>query len=150
VLRKRDEPCPARSSSSRERLARARHQHRSRDRGADQSGSCRLAHATLESDGRPPSRLQGPRLSNYSDARRAVQAINNPWTAHAQFINLNNAPPNAWVGRMRVRQPLPSILNAGEVERLPSELGSLKLQAIVMAAHGAGLRVSEACRAIGR
>ena len=49
----------------------------------------------------------------------------------------------AWIGRMRVVHRLPAILSAEEIERLLSALGSVRMQAIVMAAYGAGLRVSE-------
>lgn len=46
---------------------------------------------------------------------------------------------------MRARTPLPVVLTGEEVERLLRALGSLKMQAIVMIAYGAGLRVSEVC-----
>lgn len=40
---------------------------------------------------------------------------------------------------------LPDILTRGEVERLLGEVASLKHRLVLMAAYGAGLRVSEAC-----
>jgi integrase/recombinase XerD len=49
----------------------------------------------------------------------------------------------AWIGRMKVSYHPPAILSGEEVERLLDALGSVKMQAIVMAAYGAGLRVSE-------
>ena len=49
----------------------------------------------------------------------------------------------AWIGQMRVTHRLPAILSSEEVERLLGALGSLRMQAIVMTAYGAGLRVSE-------
>jgi site-specific recombinase XerD len=48
-----------------------------------------------------------------------------------------------WIRQMRVPHRLPGILSADEIERLLGALGSLKMQAIVMTAYGAGLRVSE-------
>lgn len=45
----------------------------------------------------------------------------------------------------RRRESLPDILSPGEVERLLASVRSVKQRAILMAAYGAGLRVSEIC-----
>lgn len=47
------------------------------------------------------------------------------------------------MGQMRVTRRLPAILSREEIERLLGALKSLKMQAIVLTAYGAGLRVSE-------
>ncbi len=49
----------------------------------------------------------------------------------------------AWIGWMKVPYHPPSILSGEEVERLLEALGTLRMRAIVMAAYGSGLRVSE-------
>jgi integrase/recombinase XerD len=46
----------------------------------------------------------------------------------------------------RQMHTLPDILSASEVEDLLGHIDSLRHRAVVMAAYGAGLRVSEACR----
>ena len=46
----------------------------------------------------------------------------------------------------RQGRPLPDILSASEVEALLGRIASLRHRAVIMAAYGAGLRVSEACR----
>jgi site-specific recombinase XerD len=88
-------------------------------------------------------------LLHLVEQRKVKASTYNVYAAALKFLyghTLDRPQEVAWIGRMKVRQPLPSILSAGEVERLLSELGSLKLQAIVMAAYGAGLRVSEVCK----
>jgi integrase/recombinase XerD len=49
----------------------------------------------------------------------------------------------AWIGWMKVPYHPPPIVSGEEVERLLEALGTLRMQAIVMAAYGSGLRVSE-------
>ncbi len=45
----------------------------------------------------------------------------------------------------KVARPLPDVLSGSEVERLLSAVESRKYRMVLMAAYGAGLRVSEAC-----
>jgi len=45
----------------------------------------------------------------------------------------------------RVRRPLPDVLSGSEVERLLAAVELCKHRMVLMAAYGAGLRVSEAC-----
>lgn len=88
-------------------------------------------------------------LLHLVDQRKVKPSTYNVYGAALKFLyvhTLERPEEVAWIGRMKVRQPLPSILSAEEVERLLAALGSLKMQAIVMAAYGAGLRVSEVCR----
>ena len=48
------------------------------------------------------------------------------------------------MGHLKVTRRLPAILSAEELERLLAELPSLKHVAVVMAAYGAELRITEA------
>jgi integrase/recombinase XerD len=52
----------------------------------------------------------------------------------------------AWFKFPRQARTLPDILSATEVEALLARIEKLQHRALVMAAYGAGLRVSEACR----
>jgi integrase/recombinase XerD len=103
--------------------------------------------------GRSPTLLGREQVRDFLlhlvEHRKVKASTYNVYAAALKFLyghTLERPEEVAWIGRMRVRQPLPSILSADEVERLLGELGSLKLQSIVMAAYGAGLRVSEACK----
>ena len=80
------------------------------------------------------------------DLKRSPSTYN-VYAASLRFLyahTLGRPEEVAWVAQMRVTQRLPAILSGEEIERLLAALGSLKMQAVVMAAYGAGLRVSEA------
>ncbi len=80
------------------------------------------------------------------DLKRSPSTYN-VYAASLKFLytyTLGRPEEVAWVGQMRVPRRLPAILSAEEIERLLAALGSLRMQAIAMAAYGAGLRVSEA------
>jgi site-specific recombinase XerD len=88
-------------------------------------------------------------LLHLVEQRKVKPATYNVYAAALKFLyahTLERPQDVAWIAQMKVRRPLPSILNCTEIERLLSALGSLKMQSIVMAAYGAGLRVSEACK----
>lgn len=79
------------------------------------------------------------------DLKRSPSTYN-VYAASLKFLysyTLERPEEVAWIRQMRVPHRLPAILSAEEVERLLGALGSLKMQAIVMTAYGAGLRVSE-------
>src|SRR5688572_2588286 len=103
--------------------------------------------------GLSPARLGREQVRDFLlhlvEQRKVKASTYNVYAAALKFLygyTLERPQEVTWIGRMKVRQPLPSILSASEVERLLSALGSLKLQAIVMTAYGAGLRVSEVCK----
>jgi site-specific recombinase XerD len=88
-------------------------------------------------------------LLHLIEHRKVKPSTYNVYAAALKFLygsTLDRPEEVAWIGWMKARHAAPSILNAEEVERLLAELGSLKLQAIVTAAYGAGLRISEACK----
>ena len=79
------------------------------------------------------------------DLKRSPSTYN-VYAASLKFLysyTLERPEEVAWIRRMRVPHRLPAILSGEEIERLLEALGSLKMQAIVMTAYGAGLRVSE-------
>jgi site-specific recombinase XerD len=81
--------------------------------------------------------------------RKVRPSTYNVYAAALKFLYASTlARPEevAWIGWMKAHHRAPKILSADEIERLLAALGSLKLQAIVIAAYGAGLRVSEACK----
>ena len=85
-------------------------------------------------------------LLHLVDERKLTAASYNVYGAAIRFLyshTLGRPEEVAWVGQMRVTRRLPAILSPEEVERLLGALKSLKMQAIVLTAYGAGLRVSE-------
>lgn len=103
--------------------------------------------------GRSPARLGRLEVRDFLlhllEERKVKASTYNVYVAALIFLyswTLKRPEEVVWVGKLKVRQSLPSILSPSEVERLLTELGSLKMQAIVMAAYGAGLRVSEVCQ----
>ena len=87
-------------------------------------------------------------LLHMVEERKLKPSTYNVYVAALKFLysyTLERPEEVAWIGRMKVGFRLPAILSAQEVERLLEELGSLRMQAMVMAAYGAGLRVSEVC-----
>lgn len=88
-------------------------------------------------------------LLHLLEERKVKPATYNVYAASLRFLygcTLERPEEVAWIGHMKVKQRLPAILSIEEVECLLAELRSQKLQAIVMAAYGSGLRISEACK----
>jgi integrase/recombinase XerD len=103
--------------------------------------------------GRPPAKMGRVEVRDYLlhllEKRKVKPSTYNVYAAALRFLygcTLNRPEEVAWIGHMKVKQRLPAILSVEEIEHLLAELHSLKLQAIVMAAYGSGLRISEACR----
>lgn len=87
-------------------------------------------------------------LLHLVEERKLKPSTYNVYAASLKFLysyTLERPEEVAWIGLMKVRHRLPAILSGQEVEGLLAALGSLKMQAMVMAAYGAGLRVSEVC-----
>ena len=87
-------------------------------------------------------------LLHLLEERKVKAATYNVYAAALRFLyarTLGRPEEVAWVGHLKVTRRLPAILSAEEIERLLAELPSLKHVAIVMAAYGAGLRISEVC-----
>ena len=87
-------------------------------------------------------------LLHLAEQRKVKPSTYNVYAASLTFLythTLQRPQEVAWIGRMKVRHTVPAILSKEEVERLLDNLDSVKMQAIVMAAYGTGLRVSEAC-----
>lgn len=85
-------------------------------------------------------------LLHLVEERKLSAASYNVYAAALRFLyshTLERPEEVAWIGQMRVTRRLPAILSPEEVERLLRALRSLKMQAIVVTAYGAGLRVSE-------
>jgi integrase/recombinase XerD len=103
--------------------------------------------------GKPPARMGRIEVRDYLlhllEVRKVKPSTYNVYAAALRFLygcTLERPEEVAWVGHLKVKQRLPAILSIEEIERLLTELGSLKLQSIVVAAYGSGLRISEACR----
>lgn len=103
--------------------------------------------------GKPPQAMGKDQVREFLlhliDERQVKPSTYNVYAAALRFLyatTLERPEEVAWIGHMKVRHPVPMILSKEELERLLEELGSLKLRAIVLAAYGAGLRVSEACK----
>jgi len=85
-------------------------------------------------------------LLHLVEERKLSASTYNVYAAALRFLyshTLERPQEVAWIGQMRVTRRLPVILSPEEIERLLGALRSLKMQAIVMTAYGAGLRVSE-------
>jgi integrase/recombinase XerD len=88
-------------------------------------------------------------LLHLIEKRKVSPSTYNVYAASLAFLygnTLGRPEEVAWIGRMRVPYRLPVLLSAEEVARLLEGLGSLKMQAIVLTAYGAGLRISEVCK----
>src|SRR5690606_13689255 len=62
---------------------------------------------------------------SYSEAGRAVQAINNPWNAYSEFIDLNNASSDAEAAGERLLRRRQSVLDL-----VREQFDDLKLQGL--------------------
>lgn len=58
-----------------------------------------------------PAGYRGLDFISYSEAGRAVQAINNPWNAYSTFINLNNPSEDSGAASARLTQRRQSVLD---------------------------------------
>jgi integrase/recombinase XerD len=103
--------------------------------------------------GKPPASMGRVEVRDYLlhllEERKVKPSTYNVYAAALRFLygcTLERPEEVAWVGHLKVKQRLPAILSVEEIERLLTELESLKLQAIVVAVYGSGLRISEACR----
>jgi hypothetical protein len=72
-----------------------------------------------------PAGYRGLDFISYSEAGRAVQAINNPWNAYSEFINLNNVSPDAGAAGDRVSRRRQSVLDL-----VRDQFDDLKLQGL--------------------
>ena len=111
------------------------------------------AAAFVKHYGKPPASMGRVEIRDFLlhlvEERKVRPSTYNVYAASLKFLyscTLERPEEVAWIGHMKVRQHLPAILSVEEIERLLAALGSLKMQAIVMAAYGAGLRISEACK----
>ncbi len=95
---------------------------------------------------RPPSQLGKTEIREYLlqmlDDRKWKPATYNIHAASLKFLysnTLQRPEEVVWIGRMRVPYHPPAILSAEELERLLDALGTVKMQAIVMAGETAGI-----------
>jgi Protein of unknown function (DUF1552) len=58
-----------------------------------------------------PAGYRGLDFISYSEAGRAVQAINNPWNAYSEFINLNNSSSDSGAASDRLARRRQSVLD---------------------------------------
>ena len=110
----------------------------------------RCAEAFVKHYMKPPAALGKTEVRDYLllgvEERKWAPSTYNVHAAALRFLysyTLERPEEVAWIGQMRVTHRLPAILSSEEIERLLAALGSLRMQAIVMTAYGAGLRVSE-------
>jgi site-specific recombinase XerD len=110
----------------------------------------RCAEVFVRHYAKPPAQLGRTDIRDYLlqmlQDRKWKPATYNVHAAALKFLysnTLERPEEVAWIGRMKVSYHPPAILSAEELERLLDALGTVKMQAIVMAAYGAGLRVSE-------
>lgn len=112
----------------------------------------RCARSFVAHYGKPPAEMGRDEVRDFLlhliEERKLKPSSYNVYAASLKFLyshTLERPEEVAWIGTMKVRHRLPAILSVQEVERLLEELGSLKMQAMVMTAYGAGLRISEVC-----
>jgi hypothetical protein len=58
-----------------------------------------------------PAGYRGLDFISYSAGGRAVQALNNPWNAYSEFINLNNSSPDSGEASDRIARRRQSVLD---------------------------------------
>ena len=72
-----------------------------------------------------PAGYRGLDFISYSQAGRAVQAINNPWNAYSEFINLNNSSPDSGAASDKLGRRRQSVLDL-----VREQFDDLKLQGL--------------------
>jgi hypothetical protein len=72
-----------------------------------------------------PAGYRGLDFISYSEAGRAVQAINNPWNAYSEFINLNNSSSDSGAAGDRLARRRQSVLDL-----VRDQFDDLKLQGL--------------------
>lgn len=99
---------------------------------------------------KPPAQMGRTEVRDYLlamlEERKWKPSTYNVHAAALRFLyanTLERPEEVAWIGWMKVKYHPPAILSGEEVERLLDALGTVRMQAIVTAAYGAGLRVSE-------
>jgi integrase/recombinase XerD len=110
----------------------------------------RCAEAFVKHYMKPPTLLGKTEVRDYLlvgvEQKKWAPSTYNVHAAALKFLysyTLERPEEVAWIGRMRVSHRVPAILDSEEVERLLGALGSLRMQAIITTAYGAGLRISE-------
>ena len=72
-----------------------------------------------------PGGYKGLDFISYSQGGRAVQAINNPWNAYSEFINLNNSSPDSGAAGDKLARRRQSVLDL-----VREQFDDLKLQGL--------------------
>lgn len=115
------------------------------------SAYLRCAAAYVRHYMKPPGQMGRHEVRDYLltmlEERKWKPATYNVHASALKFLyahTLERPQEVAWIGWMKVTYHPPAILSDEEVQRLLDALGTAKMQAIVVAAYGAGLRVSEA------
>ena len=113
----------------------------------------RCAEAFVKHTRKPPAQMGRSEVRDYLlkmlEDRKWAPSTYNVHAAALRFLysyTLERPEEVAWIGLMKVQYHPPAILSAEELARLLEAFGTLKMQAIIMAAYGAGLRVSEVLR----
>jgi site-specific recombinase XerD len=113
----------------------------------------RCARRFAEYFGRSPSALGGAQIRQFLlhllEERKLHPASVNVYAGAIKFlyrITLKRPEEVAWLPHVRVPMRVPTVLSHGEVAQLLAALSSDKQRAMVMAAYGAGLRISEVCK----
>jgi site-specific recombinase XerD len=102
--------------------------------------------------GRPPTELGQTEIRKFLlhlvKERKVGAATHHLYVAAIKFLyttTLGRPQVVASIPWPQQPQSLPDILTGGEVEQLLAQVTSIKHRTILMAAYGAGLRISEAC-----
>jgi site-specific recombinase XerD len=113
----------------------------------------RCARRFAEYFGRSPSALGSAQIRQFLlhllEERKLHPASVNVYAGAIKFlyrITLKRPEEVAWLPHLRVPMRVPTVLSHGEVAQLLAALSSDKQRAMVMAAYGAGLRISEVCK----
>jgi hypothetical protein len=96
-----------------------------------------------------PAAYRGLDFISYSEAGRAVQAINNPYNAYAQFINLNNSSPDSGAATDKLARRRQSVLDLvqdqfSDLERRLSAEDKRKLDAHFSAIRSIEIQIGAA------
>lgn len=120
--------------------------------GTTREAYLRCAAAFVRHCGKSPSDMGRDEVRGYLlyliEVRQLSPSTHNVYAASLKFLyayTLGRPEEVAWIQPMKLRPRQPAILSVEEIERLLTELRSLKYQALVLAMYGSGLRISEAC-----